>query len=210
MKILIFGATGGTGKELVKQALDAGHTVSVFVHKNTDALSDVLDKITVFQGDVRGYDATSSAVKGHDAVLVALGVVPGVTDTVLSKGTENIVKAMQAHGVRRLIVETGANLTEHRESLPWVWRVLAGVPPMRSMFNAKRVQEAIIKATDLEWVLVQPVNLSNGPLTGVYKEGETLHMSVGSVISRADVAHFMIRQIDDDTWLRRAVIVSKT
>lgn len=208
MKVIVFGATGGTGLELVSQALKNGYTTSVFIHKHAEALEHFTNKITIYHGDVRDFQSTNTAIKGQDAVLVALGVVPGVGTDVLSAGSANIVRAMQENSVKRIVVETGASLAEDRSTLPLLYKTMSAIPPMKYMFDAKREQEQVIKESGLDWILVRPANLNNGKLTKKYKTGASLHLRVKSQVSRADVAHFMIEQLTHDTWLHKAVTIT--
>jgi len=207
-KIVIFGATGGTGLELVKQSLGMGYDVSVFIHRSADSLGDLIDEITMFHGDVKDYEAVQQAIKGSYAVLVALGTMPGKTDMVLSKGTANIVRAMTENNVRRLVVETGAALVDDKKSLPAMWRFTSSMPLMVNMFDDKRKQELAVKNSDLDWVIVRPVNLINGEQTNKYVVNEKVKSGMAFKISRSDVAQFMLQQIDDDGWVHKPVVIS--
>ncbi|MGC4043362.1 MAG: SDR family oxidoreductase [Armatimonas sp.] len=208
MKVLVFGATGGTGVQLIQQLLDRGHAASAFIHKNREALAPLAGRLTCFTGDVRDYAKVSAAVSGHDAVLVALGAPPGPGSEVLSAGTKNIVRAMQEHKVKRLVVETGAGLAENPLAVPWLWKLTASLPPMRRLFDAKRAQEKAVRESGLDWVLVRPVNLTNGALTGRYRTLVNLPLQTFATVSRADVAHFMLAQLTGEDWLHQAVTLS--
>jgi putative NADH-flavin reductase len=209
MRVLIFGATGGTGQQLVQQSLERGHEVSAFVHHSAETLGQLASRVSCIQGDVRDHESTAGSLAGQDAVLVALGVTPGRSNEVLSVGTRNIVRGMQERHVRRLVVETGAGLSEETSKLPAVWRLAAALPPMRGMFDAKREQEAAVRSSGLEWVIVRPANLTDGPLTGQYLVGDGVKLRMRSTVSRADVAHFMVGQLTDDTWQRKAVLITR-
>ena len=208
MKILIFGATGGTGQELVKQSLEKGYEVSVFVRKDASKLDDLADKVTVFIGDVLDIISVKAAMSGHDAVLVALGTIPGKKNQVLSIGTKNIVDAMQDYGVKRLIVETGAGLLENKEALPAMWRITFNMPPMSTMFKDKIKQEQAIRDSKLDWTIVRPVNLTNGPLTSDYLTGEIIDLKLSSTVSRANVANFMVKQVESTDSISKALLIS--
>jgi uncharacterized protein YbjT (DUF2867 family) len=206
MKVIIFGATGGTGKELVKQCLAANFAVSVLV-RDPQKLGEYADKVRQFVGDVREKDVVAKAVEGQDAALVALGIIPGARG-ILSTGTKYIVEAMLTQQVKRLVCVTGAGVTGEREHLPFLWRIVMGLPLMRDMFDEKKRQEEIIRESGLEWVLVRPANLTNGEHTGKYRASENLQLSLTSVISRADVADFMVKQLSSDEWVHKTPIVS--
>ena len=207
--ILIFGATGGTGIELVKQSLKRGYNVSVFVRGKADSLVKDIDRITIYKGDSKDYSAVEKAVVGKDAILVALGAIPGKKDNILSISTSNIVKAMQKYSSKRIIVETGAGLVDDRQLLPLMWRITSTFKPMKIMFEDKRAQEKAVKESGLDWVIVRPTNLSNSSLTENYQIGKSIKLKPSSKISRADVADFMVKQIEHDEWLYQAVIVTK-
>lgn len=207
MNVLIFGATGATGQQLVKQSLISGHDTSAFVHRGPLKATGSDNKVTVYRGDVLDFSAVDAAIQGQDAVLVALGVIPGRTRHILSEGTANIVRSMENNHVKRLVVETGAGLIEDQNQLPLLWRVVSVLPPMRGMFADKRKQEKYIRGSDLDWVIVRPATLTNGPLTESYRVGETLPLRLTSTISRADVADFMVSQVDSSEWLGKAAML---
>ena len=208
MNILIFGATGGTGQELVKQSLEKGYNVSVFVRKDASKLGKLADKVTVFVGDVLDIISVKAAMPGQNAILVALGTIPGKKNEVLSMGTKNIVKAMQNSHVKRLVVETGAGLLENKEALPAMWRITFNMPPMNTMFKDKIKQEQAIRDSKLDWTIVRPVNLTNGPLTSDYLTGEIIDLKLSSTVSRANVANFMVKQVESTDSISKALLIS--
>ncbi len=208
MNILIFGATGGTGQELVKQSLEKGYNVSVFVRKDASKLGKLADKVTVFVGDVLDIISVKAAMPGQNAILVALGTIPGKKNEVLSMGTNNIVKAMQNSHVKRLVVETGAGLLENKEALPAMWRITFNMPPMNTMFKDKIKQEQAIRDSKLDWTIVRPVNLTNGPLTSDYLTGEIIDLKLSSTVSRANVANFMVKQVESTDSISKALLIS--
>lgn len=207
MKALVFGATGGTGRLIVERCLAEGHETSAFIHRDRRGVAAGFgSSVRVSRGDVRDRDAVRSAVDGHEAVLVALGVTPGRTGSVLSSGTRNIVREMEGCGVSRLIVETGAGLAESVR-LPLLWRISAALPPMRSMFADKRRQEEVVRNSGLVWTIVRPANLTDGPQTNDYSAAEALELDASSTISRADVASFMVSQMTNTAFIRKSVML---
>lgn len=207
MNVLIFGATGGTGQQLIKHSLEHGYKTSVFIHDDQEKLGSLADKVKIFQGDVRDYDAVDAAIQGQDAVLVSLGVIPGRTQHILSQGTANIIRSMESRGVKRLVAITGAGLVVRRKQIPLIWRFMFNVPLLRGMFEDKRKQEAYIKKSNLEWIIIRPSNLTNGPSTSDYLAGEDLSLKTSSTVSRADVADFMVKQAGETKWLNKAVLL---
>ncbi|HEV2021458.1 MAG TPA: SDR family oxidoreductase [Terriglobales bacterium] len=244
MKVLIFGATGGTGRALLEQALEQGHVVTAFA-RDPAKVRSTHQNLTVAQGNMLDLNSVEAAVKGQDAVLSALGThLPVWTivfltfafqilarvltltgplgwsvriggpilallfltrrTTALSEGTKNIVQAMKKHGVQRLICESSLGVADSRGRLGIFYNLILVPLLLRNMFADKAVQEQIIQASGLAWVIVRPSSLTNGPRKGIYRAG----MDIGgwfrpTKISRADVADFMLKQLTDDTYLRK-------
>lgn len=207
MKIVIFGAAGSTGRVLVEQALEKGYAVTAF-DRQTQALITIQNpKLSIVQGDIFNADQVEAAIAGQDAVLCVLGVRPGVTIPVCSKGTENIIAAMQKVGVKRFICQSAfvvAALDGERREVSWILPLsLKLFPKVRSMFADKVIQEREVQQSDLDWIIVRPATLTDGPKTGNYKAGVPLSIGLNAKISRADVADFLLKQVVDDTYLHR-------
>ena len=202
MKLLIVGATGATGLELMEQALEAGHAVTAFARRPA-AVQLKHANLRVQQGDILDYSAVESAVRGQDAVLSALGVRRLGKNTTLSDGTRNLIQAMETLLVKRLIVESSIGVGDSRKQLKglyaWLWLPLL----MRNIFADKEAQEALVRASRLDWVIVRPAILTNGPRTGRYKAGAAPVTSFARKISRADTAEFMLKQLADDVYLHK-------
>jgi putative NADH-flavin reductase len=207
MKIVIFGAAGSTGRVLVEQALEKGYEVTGF-DRHTQALMTIQNpKLSIVQGDIFNADQVEAAIAGQDAVLCVLGVKPGVTTPVCSKGTENIIAAMQKVGVKRFICQSAfvvAALDGERREVSWILPLsLKLFPKVKSMFADKVIQEREVRQSDLDWIIVRPATLTDGPKTGNYKAGVPLSIGLNAKISRADVADFLLKQVVDDTYLHR-------
>lgn len=210
MKIVVFGASGGTGRQVVEQALAAGHEVKAFV-RDPKKLSLTHEKLTVVQGDVLDANAVSEAVKGIEGVLVALGSRPDTKTTVLSEGTANIITAMKAHGVKRLITESSYPMSGSPEGMAFL--KMKRVPDdqlamMKPILDDKVSQEKGVRESGLEWVIVRPLMLTDGVKTSSYRIGETLDIKPDDTISRADVADCMLKSLADATWIGKTVVVS--
>ena len=205
-RVLIVGATGGTGRQLLAQALERGLVVSVLV-RDPGKLDVSHPQLTVIRGDVLDYAAVEQAVRGHDAVISALGHKRFFQPTrILSDGTRNIVRAMEAHGVRRLVCETSLGLGDSagRMGLYYTLFVLPVILPF--YFWDKTRQERVVAGSSAEWVIVRPGALTNGARRGAYRHGRRIGNYLWTVsVSRADVAHFMLDQVDDNTYLGTAV-----
>ncbi|HLE33455.1 MAG TPA: SDR family oxidoreductase [Bacteroidota bacterium] len=206
MKVLVFGATGGTGRALVEQALEQGHTVTAFA-RNPRKIKIVHERLTVAEGNVLDFDAVDRAVQSHDAVLSALGHKRWfIRTTILSRGTRNIITAMEKHGVKRFICETSLGVGDSLGRLGLLYTLF--IIPFITFFyfRDKARQERLIKGSSLEWVIVRPAQLTNGKKRGVYRHGAKIGSYLFTQrISRADVADFMLRQLNDDSCLRQAV-----
>ena len=209
MRIVVFGASGGTGRELVKQGLALGHDVTVFV-RNPAAFASG-DRLHIVAGDARNSKAVAPAIGGQDAVLSALGGTLG-DDTLLPESMEHILAAMKQARVRRLIVLGASGVwpgATKRLSAPM--RAMARVfdaTLLKKPFQAQRAMQTKIQASDTEWTVVQPPRLVNKPGTGRFRvDGEALPAG-GVQIARADVATFMLEQLSSTLWLRKAPFIA--
>ncbi|MCI0721609.1 MAG: SDR family oxidoreductase [Acidobacteria bacterium] len=249
MNLLVFGATGGTGRVLVEQALGQGHVVTAFA-RDPAKVRSAHQNLTVVQGNMLDYNSVEAAMKGQEAVLSALGIrLPIGTivlltfacqilaramslsgpvgwsvrigapvlvllilcrrNTALSDGTKNIVQAMEKHGVQRLICESSLGVGDSKGRLGFFYNLIWLPLLLRNVFADKEVQERIIKASRLAWVIVRPTALTNGPRKSIYRAGTDIgHWFFPTKISRADVADFMLKQLTDDTYLRKTPGVS--
>lgn len=208
MKLLIFGSTGKTGRELVNQALDGGYEVTAFA-RNPQKMEIRHDRLTVVKGDITDGDSINVAVPGHDAVLSALGS-PGLgKSTELSDGTRRIIASMESSGVKRLIFESTVGVGDSSSHATVFARWFFFPVVIRNILADKEIQERIIKESSLDWTIVRPGRLTNGPKRGIYREGDAISgTAVATSISRADVAEFMLRQVTDNAYLHKCPAVS--
>jgi putative NADH-flavin reductase len=208
LRILVFGATGPTGRELVSQALEQGHDVTAFARR-PDAVPAQKGKLRVAQGDaMREPDAIAEAVQGQDAVLSALGTGKVLFPNRLQeRSLGNIVPAMERAGVRRLVVMSAFGVGDMMRDASLVQRLMYATL-LSAVFADKARGEASVRASALDWTIVYPTVLTSGPRTGRYRAGERLEMQGLPAISRADVAHFMLGQLTDAPYLRRGVAIS--
>ena len=244
LNVLVFGATGGTGRRLVEQALQQGHVVTAFA-RDPKKIRLKHDNLRVFQGDVLLPDSVEAAISGQEAVVSALGIRIPVTillliviasqivvrtvalpwpaalcvelgvpilailllsrrKTTLSEGTRNIVRAMERAGVKRFVCESSLGVGDSKGKLG-VFANLIAIPLfLRNIFVDKEEQERIIAGSNLDWVIVRPSALTNGPQRNVFRVGSDVgHWIFPSKISRADVAAFMLDQLTDGKYLRK-------
>ena len=207
MKLLIVGATGGLGRELVRRASERGYEVTALVRDPSRALGQD-ERLRVVWGDVLDPACVKLAVRGQDAVVSALGTPdPRRASTLLSRGTKNLVEAMGQHGVRRLvcvtILGTGDSGRRHG-SLFYRFFVLGFF--VRPMLEDKERQEELIRRSRLEWTIVRPPRYTDKPASGDYRVIADGGDRVGR-IGRADLANFMLDQLDDHSYVRKAVVV---
>jgi putative NADH-flavin reductase len=203
MRVLIVGASGGTGRQLVLQALARGYQVTGLV-RNPARFRMRHERLAVVQGNVLHYDSLGAAVRGQDAVLSALGHKRWFYPTrILSVGTRNLVQAMETQGVRRLVCETALGIGSSRGRAGIYYTLFVAPFILPFYFRDKERQENVIRSSSLDWVIVRPGVLTNGRPRGVYRHGSDVgHWLWTCRISRADVADFMLRQLTDNTYLR--------
>lgn len=213
MNIAIFGATGATGRILMASCLSAGYSVTALAR--TPEKLPHSDKVTAIQGNAFDLSAVRKTVEGADVVLSSLGAhSPIGNENVLRRAVPLIVEAMEQAGVRRIIVlgSAGALGDSLKFQPAWrrwiaqkiVYRFLLKWPVVEQMS-----QYVTLAASNLDWTMVMPPKLTNGPARGVYRvDGEALPRN-GSYISRADVAAFMMQQIGNPQWVRRGVYITR-
>jgi uncharacterized protein YbjT (DUF2867 family) len=205
LQVLIIGATGGTGRELVRQALEQGHTVTALVRK-PKKLKIEHPNLRVVQGNVWDYASLESAMQGQSAVLSALGHKRLFYPTkILSEGTRNILRAMKTNHVPRFIVVSSLGVGSAVGRLGLL-STFVFVPMILPFYFWDRVrQEKLIEESDADWVIVRPGILTNRAATGNYRHGRNAgNFIIGKKISRADVADFMLRQLTDDAYVGAA------
>ncbi|HEV8590684.1 MAG TPA: SDR family oxidoreductase [Pyrinomonadaceae bacterium] len=202
MKITIFGASGSVGREATKQAIEQGHEVTAFVRDPAKlGIEDV--GLRIVEGDVMNAASVEQAVSGQDAVLCILGA--GRKGKVRSQGTRNIITAMEKAGARRLICQSSLGVGDSSGNLNFFWKYIMFGMLLREAYADHVRQEEFVKQSGLDWTIVRPAAFTDGPRTGKYRHGfsgEALGLTLK--ISRADVADFLLKQLTDDTYLRKA------
>lgn len=209
-RLLILGATGGTGAALVRQALEAGHEVSAFARNPATIPVPHHERLRALRGDIMDAEQVSRAVAGHDAVLSALGSRGLGPTRVYSEGIANVLRAMKEHGVRRLIAVTSAGIDDQQSA---IWFRLLVKPLLRNRYSDMVRMEEAVRQSDVAWTLVRPPKLTDGRLSKEYRASVD-HVPLGGyfvggpTISREDTAHFMLAQLDSDEFVRKAVAVA--
>lgn len=208
MKLTIFGATGGTGRELVKLALAEGHDITAYV-RNPDKVTESHERLTVIQGEMNEPDKIAQAVAGAEVVISALGPTSNTPERPLTTGMTHIVAAMQAADVKRLIAATGAGVADPNDKPQLVGRLFGLALRLfaRHVLADSRGMVAAVRNSDLEWTLARAPRLNDNPGTGQIKVGYA-GQGPGTQLSRADFARFMLDQVTSDAWRRKAPMLS--
>lgn len=203
MNLVIFGATGTIGRQVVQQALAQGHTVTAFA-RNPAKLDVQHPRLRISQGDVMDAQAVEQAIHGQDAVVCVLGSGKKLTGTVRSQGTQQIIQAMEKQGVRRLICQSTLGAGDSWSNLDFYWKYVMFGFILRQVFADHQRQEALVKSSSLDWTIVRPGAFIDGPRTGQYRHSFTsTDRTVTLKISRADVADFILKQLRDPSSLRQ-------
>lgn len=207
MKIVIFGATGTIGRVLVAQALEAGHVVIAFTRSGKFD-GEQHGNLSVLRGDVLDEKAVAMAIEGQDAVMCTLGA--GRNGIVRSKGTENILKGMKAHGVSRFICQSTLGAGDSAGNLNFFWKNIMFGMLLRPAMADHNIQENYVRNSDVDWTIVRPAAFTDGPITGKYQHGFPGNSPKGLAlkISRADVAHFLLKQLESDAYLNQTASLS--
>jgi uncharacterized protein YbjT (DUF2867 family) len=208
MKVLILGATGGTGREIVREADAQGHQAVALVRSKAKAADFAGAELV--EGDARDEQALSRALEGCSGVISSLGTAmsPFREVTLLSVATRALVKAMEARNVRRLVCITGLGAGDSRGHGGFLFDTLIFPLLLRKVYDDKNRQEDAVRGSKLDWVLVRPVVLSDKPAKGAVRALTDLSGVHGGNVARSDVAKFVVQQLTDDTWLRRAPLIT--
>ena len=208
MKILVLGATGGTGRLIVSEAQVRGHTVVALVRSRDKA--DHLAGAELHEGDARDEVALSGALQGCEAVISSLGTAlsPFNKVTLLSDATRALVSVMGKENIRRLVCITGVGAGGSRGHGGFIYDKLFQPLLLRNVYADKDRQEAIVKASKLDWIIVRPTMLTDAPAIGQVHATIDLSQIHGGKIARADVARFVIEQVSADMWLHRTPLIT--
>ncbi len=203
MRIAIFGATGETGMELVDQALGRGWEVVASV-RHEGALVDH-GGLRVVVGDPLDVAVARRVIEGCDATISVLGfrrhVRGPATTTLYSDSAKTFIAAMDEVGCRRLIYTTSAGVELDDPSELWPYKHIVKPLWLNGGYEDMRHAETIIRASDLDWILVRPGRLTDGPATGRYEVSPRFRPEHANAISRADLAAFMLDQVTGDEWI---------
>jgi uncharacterized protein YbjT (DUF2867 family) len=217
LRILVVGATGGTGRATIEELVEQGHRVTAF-SRHADALAGTSELVTAFSGDATNPTDLDKAVPGHDAVIVTLGIAEnpfrvrlfGTARTpmdVRSAGTRNVIAAMRKHGVRRLVVQSSYGVGETRDKLRFVDGLFFSLL-LKPQIDDTEVQELEVRESGVEWVLAQPVHLTDEDVAEMpfaSMDGEVREWK----ISRKGVARFLARAAQASDYVGQSVALSR-
>ena len=206
MKLIVFGATGRTGTLVVEQALAAGHGVTA-VARRPSAVTIQHPRLEVIRGDVLELSTFEQAITGKDAVISTLGGSLRTPTTLYSTGIANIMRAMQEAGVCRLVSLSAEAL----DPGPFVQRVAAKLilwPLFGNGYADMARMEAALSKSHLDWAIIRPPMLTNGPHTGRYHIAINKHLPGGRAVSRANLADYIVTHLTDPTTYRAWVEIA--
>ena len=190
MKIVVFGATGKTGQEIVKQSFAQGYEVTAFV-RDPSKMTLEHGGLKIMTGDIYEFTSVTRAIQGQDAVICSLGTSELGKTTVRSE---------------RLVVVTAMGVAESWSTLSFVNKLFFATL-LRNTRQDHEKQEVVVKESDLDWTIIRPSGLTDTPLTESYDIGENI-LSRTARIARADVAHAIIKEVHDNTFVHKAVTVT--
>ena len=205
-RILIFGASGRTGLQLVEQALEAGYFVTAVVRR-PEKFTLGHKNLYVHKGDVLDLNSFNHVMKGHDVILSALGATSTAPTTVFSEGVRNMIQAMNVSGLSRLVV-LSALAVEINPIMPWWQRLFIRYilqPILKNMYADTLKMEYILKQSRLDWTIMRPPQLVDKKVSGQYRVEVGNHLSGANRISRADLAHYIIHHLFDERIYRTTV-----
>lgn len=209
MKLVIFGATGSTGKLLVEQALVTGNHVVAYV-RNPATLNMKNERLTIIQGELADEVKIESALKGADAVLSVLGPKGRSKSKPLAEGMRIMIAAMKKQGVRRLVITSTLSAKDPHDLPELRAKILVTLVRLAMHTSYEQIVSVAdaVRASDLDWTILRLTLLNNKPKSGKVRAGYLGKNEVGTWISRADTADFMLKQVQDTKYLRQAPAIS--
>ena len=206
--VAIFGATGRAGQHLVQQELERGYNVRALA-RDPGKLAMQHERLVVIQGSLSDTARVEQVVAEADAVLSVLGPTSNEPTFAISQGTTTIIKAMKQHGVKRLVISAGAGVGDPGDA-PKLFNKLINVAlkvTARNVYEDMLKTVALVRESGLDWTVVRVPRLTDTPKTGNVRVG-MVGQGTGANLSRADMAEFMLKQVDDLRHLRQAPVIS--
>lgn len=208
MKIAIFGGTGRSGKHLVEKALQQGYQVSMLA-RTPAKMGITNDNLTIISGDIKDAAAVEKTLAGTQAVLSTLGPTSNEPRFEVSQGMSNILAGMKKDGIKRLIITAGAGVGDPKDEpklFNHVMNFLLKLMAKNVLADMSRVVE-MVRSSDMDWTVVRLPMLTDDPQTGDVKVGY-VGKGMGARITRADIADFLITQINDETFVHQSPAIS--
>ncbi len=206
MKIIVFGANGGIGSKVVQQGLAEGHQMTAVVRR-PESITIQHPQLKVVQGDVLKPETIQAPMAGQDAVISAIGITKNEPTTVYSGGIANIIRAMQATGVQRLMCISASGLDPGPLYQKIAARLFLWTLFKHSYTDLVRM-EAVVSASSVNWTIVRPPRLTDKERTGHYKIAVNKHLPNGFMLSRADTADYMLKHLTDAVTYRGLVEIA--
>jgi len=204
MKIAVFGATGLTGRQVVRLLAEGGHSIRVLARAAT-AAETLGAPVSVVQGDARDGSAVAQTITGQDAVISVFGQRSRRKDDLQEAFYRNLITAMEQAGPQRLVALSAFGVGDSYPLIPVAFRLIRNTL-LKNVYDDKDRADALLIASGLDYTNVRPARLTNGPAkSGVRASLDGRGLS--SSISRADVAAFMVGQLNDQTWLRQSPLI---
>jgi len=207
VRLLVLGGTGGTGQHVVTQALDAGHHVTVLA-RDRAKVGRQHERFRIVDGEVKNIAALADAMRGQDAVISAIGRGKSFkSEHLIAESVPGIIEAMRGTGVKRLVFTSALGVGDTYRISPLLPKIFFSTL-LRGIYADKLIGDQMIRNSGLDWTIVQPVVLTDGPLTRTYRVGEHLKLAGVNKLSRADTAHFIVDHINDRSTFAKTLILS--
>jgi putative NADH-flavin reductase len=206
MKVLVLGATGGVGRHILQLGIERGHELTALVRK-PEKLKSWGNRVRTIKGDALDNHAVDQAVRGQEASIYAMGVKTIGGTTLFSESTRILIDAMERNQVKRLVCITGVGAGETKGHggflYDWIFYPLI----TKRLYEDKEVQEALIQRSSLDWVVVRPAVFREGTPSGKLEAVTEVRGVTLRRVSRAEVAGFVLEQLTDNRYLRKAVFI---
>ena len=208
MNVIVFGASGRTGRLVVEQALEKGHAVTAFVRNPTAFSKEALGlaahpKLRVLAGDVLDAAAVAEALEGQQGVISAIGPRPKESVNICSVSARNIIAGMKRHGVSRLVC-----ITSSSDFQGFLFEQIVKPIFLKQAYEDKEQQEAQIFKSGLDWTIVRPGILRDGPRTGRYRLAVSTMPKAGWRVTRGDLAEFIVRELKRSDYVHQAITIA--